>query len=252
MDQRPLTLINLIPDRDAFALWSSRHARFNHRSFDGGMPDTGYAWHGLLRSVFGSATPKPFVDRMALRSNKLLGYVESTPNALIMNSEIEPLAGRAIGLEGLRATEMPDRWRAGQDLSFEVRVRPVVRTRRQARTGKHDEMDAAVHAALDDPDITRAQAYRVWMEKELGRDGAATLQEIKTLAFRRTRVVRRNQGEDRKAVPIEGPDLWVCGHLKIRTPDAFDALLRRGLGRHRAFGFGCLLVGRPGILNSQC
>ena len=252
MEQRPLTLLNLTPDREAFALWSAQHAGFNRRSAGAGMVDTGYAWHGLLRSVFGSAAPKPFVDRIALRSNDFLGYVATTPDALTINEDIESLAGRAIGLDGLRAMEMPARWHTGQELSFEVRIRPVVRTRRQARTGKHDEMDVAVHAALSDPDIARDQAYRSWLERELNRDEAATLQEMRTLAFRRSRVVRRKQDADRKAVSIEGPDLWVCGHLQVRTSKAFDALLRRGLGRHRAFGFGCLLVGRPGVLNSRC
>lgn len=252
MVQQPLTLINLMPDRDAFALWSAQYARFGNRVSDAGMPDTGYAWHGLLRSVFGSAAPKPFVDRIALRSNNFLGYVDHAPNDLAVSSDIEPLARRALGLERLRSREMPTCWLAGQVLSFEVRVRPVVRTRRLAHSGNHDEMDVAVHAALDDPHIPRELAYQAWLERELGRDGAATLQEMKTLAFRRMRVTRRKQGEVRKAVTIEGPDLWVCGHLKIRAPDAFDALLRRGLGRHRAFGFGCLLVGRPGVLTSQC
>jgi CRISPR system Cascade subunit CasE len=42
------------------------------------------------------------------------------------------------------------------------------------------------------------------------------------------------------------PDLTVRGQLRIKQPLAFQALLARGLGRHRSFGFGCLLLAPPG------
>jgi len=249
MAEYPLTLVNLSPDRDAFARWSAQHAPTHRKSQSAGVQDTGYAWHGLLRRAFGPSALKPFVDRMPLRSNLLLGYVERAPDALHVQSDLEPLAVRALGLESLRAIEMPGLWREEQELSFEVRVRPVVRTRKHAKSGRSDEMDAAVHAKLHAPDISREQAYNDWLKRELDRNGAAELRHIKTLAFRRTQVMRLHQGAPRKPVSVEGPDLWVNGRLLVKSPQAFTALLRRGLGRHRAFGFGCLLVGRPGVLD---
>jgi len=214
------------------------------------MPDTGYAWHGLLRNAFGSYAPKPFVDRTPLRSNLVLGYIDIAPEELRTEERMEPLAARALGLQDMRANSMPVQWRAEQELSFEVRVRPVVRTRSHARTGRNDEMDAAVHASLQDSTVTREQAYYAWMTRELARNGAASLLAMKTMLYRRTRVLRRNQDENRNPVVIEGPELWVSGRLSVQSGPAFDALLRRGLGRHRAFGFGCLLVGRPGVFDS--
>jgi len=32
----------------------------------------------------------------------------------------------------------------------------------------------------------------------------------------------------------------------VQDPQAFAALLARGLGRHRSFGYGCLLLAPPG------
>lgn len=249
MDPRPLTLINLMPDREAFARWSARRAPGGRDQEAAGLQDTGYAWHGLLKRAFGSDAPKPFVDRIPLRSNQLLGYVDCAAASFSPHPDLDSLAARALGLETLRTSELPTSWHEGQELSFDVRVRPVVRTRAHARSGRNDEMDAAVHAALRDSSVEREQAYREWLQRELDRDAAARLQKMKTIAFRRTRVVRRRQDAQRKSVSIEGPDLWVSGRLVVNSPDAFTALLRRGLGRHRAFGFGCLLVGRPGVLD---
>ena len=44
------------------------------------------------------------------------------------------------------------------------------------------------------------------------------------------------------------PDAWLRGHLEIRDGEAFSALLQRGVGRHRAFGYGCLLIAPRGVL----
>ena len=42
-----------------------------------------------------------------------------------------------------------------------------------------------------------------------------------------------------------GPDVVMQGRLRVSDPQAFAQLLARGVGRHRAFGFGMLLL-RPG------
>jgi CRISPR system Cascade subunit CasE len=42
----------------------------------------------------------------------------------------------------------------------------------------------------------------------------------------------------------EGPDASFEGVLTVAEPGAFALLLARGIGRHRAFGFGMVLL-RP-------
>ena len=42
------------------------------------------------------------------------------------------------------------------------------------------------------------------------------------------------------------PDLSVRGELQVQDAAAFDGLLARGLGRHRSFGYGCLLIAPAG------
>ena len=38
----------------------------------------------------------------------------------------------------------------------------------------------------------------------------------------------------------------MAGTLTIGDPDAFAAILSRGVGRHAAFGYGMLLLSPPG------
>lgn len=212
-------------------------------------PDNGYVWHALLTAAFGDNAPRPFVDRIALRSNLVLGYTAMAPDQLPTNREMDELARAALRVNSIEKTVMPGSWRAGQSLSFEVRCRPIVRTRRHARSGNIDEMDAAVHASIENPRAGREQAYSEWLERELGREGACKLEQARMVSFRRTCVLRRSQGGDRKPQLIEGPEVWMAGRLVVEQPIRFQSLLRRGLGRHRAFGFGCLLVARPGVLD---
>jgi len=244
-----LSLIQLDPDREAFGRWATLQERRLGLKPTSDAPDAGYAWHALLTAAFGNLAPRPFVDRHSLRSNFLLGYSMVNPAQLQAKPELDELANRALALDRMKMTQMPQDWRAGQILSFEVRCRPIVRTRHFAKSGKIDEMDAAVHAAIDNPEAKRDQVYAGWLERELGRENACQLEQVQMASFRRTRILRRNQGGERSPKLIEGPEAWMVGRLVINQPAAFTALLSRGLGRHRAFGFGCLIVAQPAVLD---
>jgi len=244
-----LSLIQFDPDREAFGRWATLQERRLGLKPTADAPDAGYAWHGLLTAAFGNMAPRPFVDRQRLRSNFLLGYTMVEPGRLQAKPELDELAQSALALDRIKMTQMPENWRAGQSLSFEVRCRPIVRTRRFARSGKIDEMDAAVHAAIDNPGVEREQVYAKWLKRELGRNSACRLEQVQIASFQRTRILRRDQGAERSPQLIEGPDAWMVGQLVIEQPAAFKTLLSRGLGRHRAFGFGCLVVAQPGVLD---
>lgn len=236
-----LNLLRLQPDRTAWAKWAARQRQPR------GVLDEGFVWHGLLQAVFGENAPKPFVDRLPAGSNELIGYAPA-PQPL---SDIEPLAARAAGLERLRSTSMPSQWQAGRMLSFEVRARPVVRSRHGDKDARPIELDAAVAARRHDATITREDAYRQWLLRELARGDAAELLTMRLAAFSRTRVARRQGASGERNWShgnLEGPDAWFRGALKITDAEAFAALLARGIGRHRSFGFGCLLIAPPGVL----
>lgn len=240
---KTLHLMRLVPDRDALGQWAAGQRQPR------AVSDHGFVWHGLLNAVFGDHAPKPFVDRMPAGGNELLGYVTAGPATALPDTP--PLAARACGLDTLRVTSMPAPWRAGRVLSFEVRARPIVRSRQGGPGSRPVEVDAAVAARRHDAGISREDAYRNWLARELAREDAAALLAMRLAAFRRTRLARR-QGRPGKrswsSAPMEGPDAWLRGHLEIRDGEAFSALLQRGVGRHRAFGYGCLLIAPRGVL----
>jgi CRISPR system Cascade subunit CasE len=240
-----LQLMQCRPDPRALATWAARHAVL---SPDG---DFGYALHALLSAAFGAKAPRPF--RYLGGRRGLLAYTDISPEALRESAALAaPDVARALGLDSLEARRFPTAWRVGQRLGFEVRVRPVVRT----KDGR--ERDAFLHAVEPVPrndgserppawssGPRRAAIYGEWLRKQLSAEGAAEVLKAGLDAFRLTRVLRRPPAIEtgkRGVHAISGPDVVFKGDLEVGDGQAFARLVARGVGRHRAFGFGMLLL----------
>lgn len=233
-------LMHLQPDAKALAAWA---VRYQVLSPDG---DYGYALHCLLSAAFGDQAPQPF--RFLGNKQGLLAYTPEDLETLRLHASMAtPDVARALGLDVLDARPFPDTWKVGQALGFEVRVRPVIR----AKDGH--ERDAFLHAAESIPPEEgngieqRFIVYLDWLSKQFAADKAAQIIQAKMEEFRLTRVLRKTgTGENgkRKTLAITGPDAVFKGQLRVGEPDAFARLLARGIGRHRTFGFGMLLL-RP-------
>jgi len=253
----PLLMLRLIPDMTALGRWVAATGQRALRD------DAGYALHAALRATMGQYAPKPFALLQRPGSEQLIGYsTQSLPElmqAIEQGPITDPGAARALGLDrpgDVVIKPMPGIWASGQALSFEARVAPIVRSRTAAGAGgAYPEIDAAFHPefALDTPG-DRAAAHGRWLAKELARGGAATLQTHRAVAFQLSPMARRNQrapgGQPQRATRVTHngllPDLTVRGQLRVDDASAFNQLLARGLGRHRSFGFGCLLLAPAG------
>ncbi len=251
----PLLLLRLLPDLAALGRWAAASGQRALRD------DTGYALHAAMNAILGSSAPKPFALLQRPGSVQLIGYTAQSEGAvqaaLDMAATTDPGAAAALGLHeaaGAVLKPMPVHWQPGQTLSFEVRVAPVVRSRAAAAAsgGRYPEIDAAWHPdfAGDFPG-DRESAHTKWLAQELARGGAATMLTHRAVAFALTPMARRSQhsAEGRgQRNNHQGllPDLTVRGQLRVDDDLAFQALLARGLGRHRSFGFGCLLLAPPG------
>lgn len=257
-----LCLVRAAPDPAAFARWAAAH-RFLPRHGD----DLGYALHHALKAALGNLAPRPFYWRETTQSTasvELLGYshvcaMELKDGLAVSNADAE--LRHALGLDRIDARDMPVEWRTGRRLSFECRVRTVVKQETGAVTAggnkRHREVDAAAAAwaageRLGVPEAdrpTKEDAYLEWLSKRLERGGARQVQ-CRILSARRSRVLRRPKGGDdlRREQTIEGPDVVFRGDLAITEPGAFAQMLARGVGRHCGFGFGLLVVGPPGAL----
>ncbi len=248
-----LTLLRLQPDLQALLRWAAATRQSALRD------DAGYLLHGAMQAALGDLSPQPFVLRRRAGAAELLGYTQADPGALRRAQQLPPAdaqAAAALGLDGLSMHALPADWRAGERLSFEVRVAPVVRSR-NARPGAVAEVDAAWHPsyAQDHPG-DRVAAYGRWLARELARGEAARLNDWQMHTFVLARIARRGQradGDERSRGLAHGllPDLTARGELVVQQPAAFTALLARGLGRHRAFGYGCLLLAPAGALHSN-
>lgn len=237
-----LHLIRLQPDMTLVMRWAARQDV---------LPDDedelGYALHALLAATFGPLRPQPFAAlREPGQSPALLAYSAHPAAALTAQAATaDPEAAAAIGLAGVAGKPMPEVFATGRVLGFAVRVRPTVRTDRDGDRDKVREIDAylaALRGTTEDAGPPRAEVYAGWLRERLAAGGAA-VEQLTLDSFRLSPVHRRGAG--RRLHRVRGPAASFRGRLVVRDPDLFAALLARGVGRHRAFGFGMLLL-RPG------
>lgn len=219
--------------------------------------DEGYLVHCQLRELFGELAPQPFaVVGGAGRALDVLGYAAHDLPVLRRQAQdfADPATYSACDWSTMASKGMPARWDVGRRLGFSLRACPVVR---MSSAGEHHRKGAEVDAFVahcrrspEGPSASRPEVYTSWLRQQLERRGGATLVRAEIGAFRRRGIVRRTQGVERRARVQERPDVLFQGELEVTTGDAFAELLRGGVGRHRAFGFGMLLL-RP-TSQAQC
>ncbi len=215
------------------------------------LQDPDHAMHCLLTECFGDLAPKPFrlIAPRGASTGCLYGYGRAGADALRESADIcaDPLQAQIIPASTIDSKLMPQQWTAGKRLGFEVRIRPVVRRTCNAKDRPKKECDAFLHEALQYPEKGgmkrgREQVYAEWLSGRLDRKGAAILdfENTKLMSFQRTRAVRKL-----RARHSEGPDAVMRGVLTVTDSAAFAALLSHGIGRHRAYGYGMLLLRPP-------
>lgn len=247
----PLYIVRLVLDRRAVLRIGARH-RLGH------AVDEGALLHAGLCQLFAKSSERARIPLYTFAVDDLRAAAIPQPDALALLAYSGMDAGALAATMGpsrselvrqCETREMPA-FAAGQQLGFRTRVCPVTRTRKPGdrplainRHGRvrHREMDAFVHAALSAPEQTpvdREAVYARWLEAQLRRGDASALEHAKLEEFRRESMRRR--GGPR----LERPNAVLEGTLTVQDPKAFRTLLARGIGRHRAFGFGMLLL-RP-------
>jgi CRISPR system Cascade subunit CasE len=246
-----LYLVRLVLDRRALARVAVRHRH-------GQELDDGYLLHAGLAQLFATSSAPAEVPLHSFAHDDLRAESVQDPTAVFVlayaNQSEQALRAATNPEHGLlrecQTRKMPA-FEVGQRLGFRTRVCPITRTRtpgtrelgvdRRGKT-KCREMDAFVHATLGLPKETRVdreEVYSAWLRAQITRDGACSLDDARLSAFQR-------EGMHRRGGPgIERPNALMEGTLTVTDPTAFSALLARGVGRHRAFGFGMLLLRPP-------
>jgi CRISPR system Cascade subunit CasE len=213
------------------------------------LHDRGYLAHCAMRLAFGDAAPQPFAlldDARPARTMTILGYGAADADQLRANHAMytQPLLARALPARSIADKPMPDAWATGQTLGFRVRCCPIVRRKNDGRTIEKDAFLAACDKAPDD-EVDRGQVYADWLARQFDRDSAARIRTVDMRSFRMVKPVRRKKpGALPRQLGGLRPETILDGVLEIADPDAFSRLLARGVGRHRAFGYGMVLL-RP-------
>ncbi len=212
--------------------------------------DEGYLAHLALRAIFGDLAPQPFALRGTGRRVTVLGYSAKDKESLLETAQhYSNPADFEVLCSGTTASKaMPQAWPERRTFGFEVRVCPVVRKSKDGpRFRKGAEVDAFLSRCWEAGEgvpVDREEVYRNWLSGHMERNGAVQVLESRMDRFKRERLARSNHATARQLVRCERPDATLSGTLQVRDSDAFTRLLARGIGRHRAFGFGMLLL-RP-------
>lgn len=246
-----LHLVRLVLDRRTLSRVAARHRHAQQL-------DDGYLLHAGLAQLFATSSAPAEVPLHNFAHDDLRAESVQDSTAVFVLAyaahDERALRGTMNTSEGLlrecQSRRMPS-FEVGQRLGFRTRVCPITRTRTPGerelgvdRRGKAKcrEMDAFVHATLSvskDTRVDREEVYTTWLRAQMTREGACTLDEARLTAFQR-------EGMHRRGGPrIERPNALMEGTLTVTDPTAFTALLARGVGRHRAFGFGMLLLRPP-------
>ena len=239
-----LHMVRCQVDLRAFNIWAGTRRLIRRDTFD-----PGFAMHCLLAESFGDLAPKPFryiVPRgRGQRKGVLYGYCRNDAGALrkVAQTFADPLQLEALTVSRLATKPMPSDWNVDQRLGFEIRLRPVARTGRgSCRPGS--ERDVFQLEAQGHPpggmSRTREDVYSDWLADQFRRLDGAELIGAQLRAFERTRDIR---GLNRPTV--EGPAAVLTGDLTVTEVSGFNRLLSRGVGRHRAYGYGMLLLRPP-------
>lgn len=210
----------------------ARARREGHREMD-----DGYLVHCWLTGALGVGALKPWATVYRNRDViRLLGYTEWSLSQLREHAELyaTPEEAGAVDWADVREKVMPS-LAPGARVGVRVRVCPMVRL----STGERD-----VFSIEGEGGRPREEVYAAWLRDRLLRLGVAEVCDVAAEEIGHRRVLRRTQGEHRQDRMFSISDALMRATIVVGE-DGAAALLRRGVGRHRAFGFGMALLTPP-------
>lgn len=266
----PLNLVHLGLSLDAMARLSDARGWMERRRRDGRVAslgfDQGRALHHLVAETFGPGALQPYriMAPGRGRSACLYGYSSQSADELqrIAAEIAPPQALDVLDLDGLRLKSMPSNWPIGKRIGFDLRIRPTVRLRTPLPNPRDPSRPYAAGAELDaflvealrrhpegGPSVeaqtasgmaaagrTREAVYRDWLSARCA--PALEIESCRLARFERTRVRRAGAA-------VEGPEAIIHGTARVLDGAALNAKLAGGVGRHKAYGYGMMLLRAP-------
>lgn len=204
--------------------------------------DEGRALHHALAEVFGPKSLQPFRLMVPPRKQGAVIYAYSSLSCdeLHQNIQISPPDIEGVfDCSEIKSKSLQTNFATGHRLGFDIRIRPIRRLKKDQKSTR--EIDVYQHAAEHNGDVpgwhdenTRESVYRAWLAERL--EKAAKLESAKLARFVRS-IAARSKG-------VEGPDAVMQGVLKVTDEAAFADFVSKGIGRHKSYGYGMILL-RP-------
>jgi CRISPR system Cascade subunit CasE len=199
----------------------------------------GYTLHAWLTALFGDQSPKPF--RYLEPRNEVLAYSRLDAASLLARAEemgsLPALS--ALDAGGVVSKVMPTEWKTGKRLHLEALTCPVSR---QGDEEKDIYLRALDQSGASAP--TRAEVYQQWFIRQW--QDVLHCDQVELLGMTaRSRLLRRARNGKNRLRTVERPQAWFGADVVILDPKRFAEMLARGIGRHRAFGFGMVLLSPP-------
>lgn len=206
--------------------------------------DLGYLLHACLAALLGEHAPKPFY--LDVQRGVLFGYTRVDKQALdeYARAFADPAAFNAMKPDSLATKPMPENWPIGKRVRLFVRFCPIAR--------KDDvEKDVFLRAierwtqAGENPNTKpeRPGVYQEWLARQLAGQGLQ-IEQISLSGMRaQVAMQRRSRGGSKTELRVvERPEAEAEIVARVTDGLRFNALLARGIGRHRAFGFGMIRI----------
>ncbi len=220
---------------------SMRSALIRH-GYRSRVTDVGYLVHAFMADLFACKAPSLFrVAETRGRQLEVLAYSELSAQELrsVANDRDRvppPIEGKPV------LDEMP----AGSEFGFSLVACPVVR---MASAGESHRKGAEVDVFLRESwktepgqSLDREEVYRDWLLHQFRRHGGAEILQCRVVRMCQRRLLRKTQSKTRKIQLRNKPEVELSGRLRVTDGEQFVKLLWRGIGRHRAFGLGMLLL----------
>ena len=222
--------------------------------------DWGYLLHVYLKELFGNAAPKVFsADTNKIHDGiPVLGYTSADAKVLKKDSGefANPRIWASVDWKSFASKPIPDTFRQGQRMHFSLRTAPVIRQHRKvAEDGsvidERVEIDPFLReVSRADPNtrLDRFSIYRQWFLEKMKRDQGVKILDVAVTEFQLRKFVRRTGAKmvkDRITKYPVRPSVTFKGSLEIADLERFYQLLECGVGRHKTFGFGMMLLQRP-------
>ena len=224
--------------------------------------DYRYLVHAATRKIFGDMAPQPFLVQE--EKSRILGYTTADEmqyrdrfSKFFAEASDDAVLSAAFSIPEICIRAMPCEWKEGSRYRFSVFCRPM------ARMGKAESdvwllKNYCAFKEAEEKGTFRGtpaeyrrphkgekeEVYKQWLRRRFV--DAAELQDMvitgSRTAFLTTRSQKNHTGAPVRSKRRSYPETTFTGNLCVTHPEAFERLLRRGVGRHCAFGFGMLLL----------